>query len=751
MFVVDAIDDAPEMHDATILLPPDVFDFESYAGLAYSFDVTELSTCVKPFVLRHLLARGYDRAFYFDPDIEIFTPIDAVRDPLDDADIVLTPHTTGPIPLDGKLPNEITLLQAGAYNLGFIGVANRPAARRFLDWWAARLERYCINDVASGLFTDQKWIDLVPGMVERVAIVRHRGCNVGYWNLHARQVHPEIPSRLVTGEPIVFYHYSGFDPLQPSVLSKHQTRIDLAREPGLLSLLQGYAERVMANGFDEASKAPYAYSRFSNGVATDMSSRSVLRDARLAGHRFPDPGDIFAEPSAWRYLNERADDDAEQSAQPLTRYLYELWRRRPDLRATFPRVLSGDRDRYLNWLRNDPTTRVDRAYLAEVGLRSSVNGSVRGGSGVNVAGYFRTESGVGEAGRAHVAAFHAAGIPTRLVDFSAHAPSRDADTSLATRGGDDEFPINLVCVNADQVGTFVAENGDAFFRGKYNIGSWWWELPEFPDAWVDAFRWFDEIWVGTQYVASAIAPKSPVPVVIVPPVVSVGAVRLGRKLEFGLDPAETVFLFVYDYLSVFGRKNPLGAIEAFRRAFPDGSARVRLVMKSINGDFDPGASQRVREACAADDRITLMDGYLSRQQKNELLGACDAYVSLHRSEGFGYTLAEAMALGKPVIGTAWSGPADFVTASNAFPVRYDLVPVGVGNGPYAADQLWAEPDLDDAAAAMRCVHARPAEARELGERGRADVLGRYGTAAVARVAGERIGRIMDRLAERIPV
>jgi glycosyltransferase involved in cell wall biosynthesis len=745
VFVVDALGDGPEIAGARVILPSDVFDFETYTGLAYSFDVTELSTCVKPFVLRHLLARGYDRAFYFDPDIEVFAQLGAVRDPLDAADVVLTPHTVDPIPLDDKLPDEITLLQAGAYNLGFIGVANRPVVRRMLDWWGQRLERYCVNDVGSGLFTDQKWIDLVPALVERVAIVRHRGCNVAYWNLHARRVDPDDPSHLLSGEPIVFYHYSGFDPRRPAVLSKHQTRIDLEREPGLAKLLERYAKRVLANGFIEVAQIPYGFGRFSNGVATDAFSRSVLRNARVDGHRFPDAGDVFAEPSAWRYLNERADQDDARGARPITRYLYELWRKRNDLRAAFPRVLSADRERFLNWLRNDPTTRIDPAYLAEAGLRRGRAGAFVAAPGVNVAGYFRTESGVGEAGRAHVAALNAAGIPTSLVDFSAHAPSRDGDAGVAGREGAGENLINLVCVNADQVPAFVEATGPQFFAGRYNIGSWWWELPEFPDLWTGAFRHFDEIWAGTQFIAATIARKSPIPVVLVPPVVSVGSVRAGRKRAFGLDEDETTFLFVFDYLSVFERKNPLGVVAAFRHAFPDPSQRVRLVLKSVNGDFDPPNRERLVRATAGDPRITVMNDYLTRVQKNELLAACDAYVSLHRSEGFGYTLAEAMALGKPVVGTHWSGPADFMTMSNSFPVRYELTELTRDHGPYAAGQTWAEPDVEDAAAALRAIVAHPSEAERRGERARADILSRYATAAVAQVAGERIARIAERL------
>ncbi len=749
VFVVDAMNDIPEMLEATVLTAADVFDFETYAGLAYSFDVTELSTCVKPFILRYLLGLGYERAFYFDPDIEIFTPIDAVREPLDDADIVLTPHTTDPIPLDGELPDEITLLRAGSYNLGFIGVANRPASRRFLDWWGARLERYCVNDVQSGLFTDQKWIDLVPGIVERVAIVRDRGCNVAYWNLHSRRIDPKNPARLASGEPVVFYHYSGFDPRVPDVISKHQTRTDLADEPGLAFLLKRYAARVMANGFERASTAPYGYARFNNGVALDTFSRSVLRDARLDGRRFPDPGDVFAEPSAWRYLNERFEGDLQPSGAPLTRYLHEVWRKRSDLRAVFPRILSTDRERYMAWLRSDGATPVQRAYLAAAGLRANHAIGGGAGTGVNVAGYFRTESGVGESGRAHVVALNTAGIPTRLLDFSAHAPSRDGDATLAGRGSHGLHRINLVCVNADQVPTFVEVSGPGFFAGRYTIGSWWWELPEFPEEWTPAFRHFDEIWAGTRFIASAIGAKSPVPVVLIPPVVSVGSVRTGRKRDFGLKDEETTFLFVFDFLSVFARKNPLGAIEAFQRAFPDPAEPVRLVLKAVNGDFDPVNRERLRAVAGADPRVTLMNDYVTRSEKNELIAACDAYVSLHRSEGFGYTLAEAMALGKPVIGTAWSGPADFMNPANSYPVRYDLVELAERHGPYHAGQIWAEPDLDDAARAMRAVRDRPADAALLGERARVEIALNYSATAVAKLAGERIARIAERLEDAV--
>ena len=750
VFVVDAGEEIPEIAGVRILTSPDVFDYEFYAGLAYSSDVTELSTAVKPFVLRHLLELGYERAYYFDPDIELYAGLDPVTAPLDEADIVLTPHTTEPIPLDGLLPNEITLLRAGAYNLGFIGVAARPQGRAMLDWWAERLERYCVNDVASGLFTDQKWVDLVPGMFRRTAIVYDRGCNVAYWNLHARRIDPEDPYRLVSGEPLIFFHYSGFDARTPKRLSKHQTRIAVEDEPGIAKLLDSYAKRVKANGFAEASSTPYGYGRFSNGVPLDSYSRSALRAARLSGIRFPDPNEAQAQPSAWRFLNGRADEDAgPRVAMPLTRYLYAVWQTRADLKAAFPDVLGADRERFYHWLLHDRSSSVNGAYLAEAGLRAVPQAAPRAGSatgiGVNVIGYFRTESGVGEAGRGQVAALREAGIPTRIVDFSDFAPSRAGDTTVVARDGVALQRVNLVCVNADQVPVFEQQKGAELLENRYNIGSWWWELPQFPDRWLRSFDPFDEIWVGTQFIASAVSAKSPLPVVQIPPVVDVGAVRLGQRAQFGLRDDETVFLFVFDYRSIFDRKNPLGLIEAFERAFPRRDEAARLVMKSINATADPASREKVRIAAQRDPRIVLMDDYLTRAQKNELLGACDGYVSLHRSEGFGYTLAEAMALGKPVIATPWSGPADFMTRSNSFPVEYRLIELDDDYGPYAAGQVWADPDLDDAAAAMRALHEEPGEATLRGERARADILAKYAPAVVAKAVADRLALIDARL------
>jgi glycosyltransferase involved in cell wall biosynthesis len=182
-------------------------------------------------------------------------------------------------------------------------------------------------------------------------------------------------------------------------------------------------------------------------------------------------------------------------------------------------------------------------------------------------------------------------------------------------------------------------------------------------------------------------------------------------------PGGYLFLFMFDYLSTIQRKNPIGLIEAFKRAFAPGEG-PQLLLKTINGPLRPLAEEAV--LWAAHDRadIHVIDCSLSATERDALMATCDCYVSLHRSEGFGLTMAEAMALGKPVIGTAYSGNLEFMTDDTSMLVPFAPVRVPRGCGPYPPDATWADPDLDEAARAMRTLASDPAAAAALGTRAR---------------------------------
>jgi glycosyltransferase involved in cell wall biosynthesis len=342
-------------------------------------------------------------------------------------------------------------------------------------------------------------------------------------------------------------------------------------------------------------------------------------------------------------------------------------------------------------------------------------------AGVNLIGYLHAESGVGEAARSSLRALRHSGLPHALIDYRLGNISR-MNEQLAPHTNTALYPVNLLHVNADQSKIARDHLGPALFDGRHTIGFWYWEMPVFPDFLHFAFEQVDEIWVATEFNRQAMAACTNKPVVVMPPAIEVHIERPMDRAQLGLPQDCLVFLHISDALSMHQRKNPLGVIEAFRIAFGDQpQLPVLLQLKLSNLDAQPALARRVREAIAADPRIRLTDRYLDRNELNNLIDACDCYVSLHRAEGFGLPIAEAMYLGKPVIATHWSGNVDFMGPDNTFAVAHRLVALQEDIGPYQEGQLWAEPDLQDAAAKMRAVWAHPEHAREVGQRARRSV------------------------------
>ena len=282
----------------------------------------------------------------------------------------------------------------------------------------------------------------------------------------------------------------------------------------------------------------------------------------------------------------------------------------------------------------------------------------------------------------------------------------------------------------------AAALGDDFFRGRYTVGFWAWEVSAFPDDWLSSFGELDEVWVGSEHVREAIAGVATVPVIRIPQPVWLPEGAAGAEPPAGL-PEGFRFLFAFDYLSVSERKNPLATVRAFTRAFSPGSG-ASLIIKTLNQEIDPSAHDGLAAAAATHPDVHVIDQRLSHAQRNGLLGAADCYVSLHRAEGFGYTLAESMWLGRPVIATGYSGNLDFMTPENSYLVDHRLVPIGAGNDPYPPDGLWAEPDVDHAAKLMREVFEHRDEAGRRAERAARDIRSSNGPQAAGSAMVKRL-------------
>lgn len=338
--------------------------------------------------------------------------------------------------------------------------------------------------------------------------------------------------------------------------------------------------------------------------------------------------------------------------------------------------------------------------------------------GVNVSGYLDTESGMGEAARASIRSLEAAGIPVTLNNVASKL--RTNDKAFAARfANENPHPFNLVHLNADNMGWFADGRGTEYFRNRYTIGYWFWELSAFRQEWVPFFDRVDEVWTASDFVRESFAAWSPVPVVRIPLPVHIPPVPPLGRAHFGLPATGTIFLYMFDVSSQTERKNPSGAIEAFRRAgFAPGDAT--LVLKFTNAEYNRDAVRSFHQQAEGLD-VRFLDGYMHRDEICALLATADCYVSPHRSEGFGLTMLESMALGKPVIATAYSGNMDFMTDANSFLLPYRLTTLERDYGPYMRGATWADPDLDQAARLMQLVVEHPEEAEARGRIAQADI------------------------------
>ena len=730
--------------------------------MAAYYDVMELSTAVKPWLLRTLLARpGVDSVSYLDPDIQVFSSLAKIEKKALEHGIVLTPHFTAPLPRDGRQPSEEDILIAGTYNLGFIGLGAGEAADQLLDWWSERLENECLNDPANGHFVDQRWVDLVPGFWPGFFLLRETTYNIAYWNLPTRTLEADGDCYKVDGKELHFFHFSGYDPRHPRNLSKHQNRIKLTADPTLQQICDSYGALLKKNGYEETAAWPYGWAETAGGLKIDRIARGLFREGVESGRFDASLFDVAGAKKFKDYLTETVTGDEGIS---IGRYAAVLWESRPDLREAYPDLNGPAVAGFHQWLHEyGPETGVSQELLtpgeaagAPAAAAPATSPTRSTGpsaatpvtaSGINVVGYISSERGVGEAARQMLAALESRHISAAAIDTPTDPV--EIPKALAHLGtGDYPYDYNLICVNADMLPAIAAGLGPRFFDGRRTAGLWFWEVSKFPDFWLRSFDDVDEVWVASAYIAAALQPLTGKPVRTVRVPVTPGPAAEMTRAELGM-PEGFCFLFIFDYRSVFRRKNPLGLVKAFTDAFEPGDG-PSLVIKSVAGDEFPAERDKLAAAVADRPEIHLVEETIGAGAKNAMIANCDCYVSLHRSEGLGLTMAEAMYFGKPVIATAYSGNLDFMTSENSFLVPCTEVEIGADAEPYPPDGKWAEPDLDYATRVMKAVASDPEQVELRAERAAIDIRHTHSPDAAAasieaRIAEGRADELVHRL------
>lgn len=607
-----------------------------------------------------------------------------------------TPHA---LPPDGLHPDQDDLDTAGAHATGLLGL--RPGAGTSVDdevsllsWWSLTRDAD-VTATEEGLLLDGRAVDAVD--------------------------------------------LSGLDPHRPWLLDAREAsdpRARLSDHPVLAALVADAAAEQLADDLPEPADS---WDLTSVGTPVDAVLRSLYAEL---GPGVPDPfaPDETAELLTW--LTAPGPDGAPG------RYLTALRGLRADLVQSFPEVPGPDTADFLAWVDANAAaegypaalvvTPAGRPAQRRTRVRQPARRVPRPTPGLNVVGFLRGELGIGESARLVVGAARAAHVPVHTVSVDQHAlgPSR---SSGPTADGAGPFDATVLCVNADLTPVVAPAVPEVMDR-SYRIGMWYWEVEEFPRTLHGAFAFVDEVWVATDFVRAAIEPHAPVPVrTVTPPLPQRGTDPTRTRADLGL-PDGFLFLFVFDHLSTLERKNPTGLIDAFTAAFgpQDG---VVLVVKSLNAHRRPADAERLRLHAAPHPHVHLREDYLEPAARDALVALSDAYVSLHRSEGLGLTMAEAMAWGKPVVATGYSGNLQFMDDENSLLVPWTPGTIPGSAAPYPPGGRWAEPNLAEAARLMRHVVDDPAAAAALGARAAHDIRERHGVQVAGRQIADRLTQV----------
>lgn len=413
-------------------------------------------------------------------------------------------------------------------------------------------------------------------------------------------------------------------------------------------------------------------------------------------------------------LNAPSESIKQDLTMPITNTMVAVWEFRPDLQALYDLDTKEGREKFLHWVDShgkmeDPllvyiskvqAEEIPKKVIADEIIERAIGTNLKGG--INIAGFARGELGIGEDVRMAALSAIAADIPFSIYDAPMNSSIKSSVSAFDQYIKDEPaYHTNLICMPCAETYQLYLNAGAGFFNHRYNIGAWQWELPHFPEEWKPFYNLVDEVWAFSRYAYEMYLASSPVPVTYMPMAVEYPVPSDVTRAQFNLPENKFLFLFMFDGNSWMTRKNPLAAIRAFEKAFPTSNQEVGLVIKAMNVNEQHPDWLEIQKMAAQDSRMTIKNVYLSRADVMALINACDSFVSLHRAEGFGRLIAEAMLLQKPVIVTNFSGNCDFTNINTAFLVNGPRVFLKEGDYSVWENQYWCDPDIDEAAKQMQ--------------------------------------------------
>ncbi|MGB8452458.1 MAG: glycosyltransferase family 4 protein [Anaerocolumna sp.] len=360
--------------------------------------------------------------------------------------------------------------------------------------------------------------------------------------------------------------------------------------------------------------------------------------------------------------------------------------------------------------------------------------------GINLIGNIKAETGLGQSFRLVTDEINISDYKFTILNYSQLGSSLDKNEQWNHKVSTDlPYNVNLIHINPHELGLAFTQLHKSVWDYRYNIAFWLWEIEEFPDEWVPCFNCLDEIWTPSEFISQSIRKKTNLPVKTIPYCVSVKIQKNPSRKYFNLPEEQFLFLTMYDHNSIVERKNPIAVINAFKKAFDSSNTKVGLVIKINNTTKDD--LRMIETAMKGYSNYYIMTETFSKADVNSLIQITDVLVSLHRAEGFGLVLAEAMMLGTPTIATNWSSNTEFMNTEVSCLVKYDMKIIEKDLGPFKKGNRWADPDVGDAAGYMRELYDNPLYYKKIADKAKSYIDDKLSMDKATQLINHRIKEI----------
>jgi len=703
--------------------------------LFFKYNGFEMQTLILPFVFEYLIKSGFEKIVYIDYDIYCIGSISKIIKLLDNYDIILPDHQI--ISKNKKRKKtEKDVVTKNKNRFKFIGL--RASSNSTISCIRWREKTYDISTfgLPGEVYEDFERLKFLPRKFRNTYDVKDLGYNFDSRLLKQGNVRKKNGKWYADDNEIVFIQFNNHYWKDNERIYKNQNEFKLRNHPISYQLFEDYNKKISENLFENYSDLKYYFDFLPK---TDIKLPDFVRKCFytdvFCDVPMPFKGDEVSVKKLIRLFTE--DEYTDGIINKISRW---IWLLRTDLQAMFPNLDKKHiRNDFKNWFIRYSQIEYDiDERLQKVSTKDELTPKYRLNSlGINIISYFSQVFGIAESARAFVKNLYSSGVPFSIfnVNTKLHQDLRVEEYQEFTPYLSEKplFDLNMFFMSASELIHSIKLRIPYLFDEKYNIGVFWWEFEDYFHEFKEVFDHIDHVVVFSDFIVKAIKKAAPSNIKVTklpyPFIENWKIINPPSKIRknYQLDDDDFVFMFHFDFLSTIERKNPEGALKAFSFAFK-GKKNVKFLIKTLHSEKCQEKVDNLLEVinqCGIKDNLILIHHVLSRDELMSLINAVDCYVSLHRSEGFGLGMLEAMYLGKPVIATRYGGNTEFMNNENSMLVNYSMDTVKKDTPPYKKGFYWADPNIKEAAAHMTRIYEDKNYACKLGKRAENSIKKRF--------------------------